>query len=84
MVAVALVMSAGCSSNSSASNNGGDTSCADFAAMDSSGKKAVIEKYLEDKGEKAGAVNVQLTKASAEMFCRTSGETKRVRDIETG
>ncbi|WP_156024815.1 hypothetical protein [Smaragdicoccus niigatensis] len=52
--------------------------------MDSSGKKAVIEKYLEDKGEKAGAVNVQLTKASAEMFCRTSGETKRVRDIETG
>ncbi len=95
-IAVVLALS-GCSSDdtpsgtsganaapSAAANAGGDTTFKDFLAKDSSGKDAVIETYLRATGKSTSKAEVATTRASAELFCRTTGKSKLVRNIETG
>lgn len=71
---------AGCGS----SNDGGDTTCADFLPMSNSDKDDVIRAYLESKGttDPAGG-DVHLHRMSAIGFCHTIGtDSDPIRKID--
>ncbi len=72
------------SAGQSAAGAGGDTTCKAFLAEDKDGKNATIEQFLASKGESTSKSNIMATRISAEMFCRTTGKDKLVKNVETG
>ncbi len=72
------------SAGQSAADSGGDMTCKAFLAQDKDGKSNTIEQFLASRGESTSKSNIAATRISAEMFCRTTGKDKLVKNVETG
>jgi len=64
------------------SNAGGDTTCGDYKAMDSAGKKAVISEFLKSEGKDPSNLEISATQVSATAFCSTLGtDSSTIREV---
>ncbi len=79
----AFALLAGC--NGASGNAGGDTTCDDYLAMTSSEQKEVIKTFRESEGKDPSGGEINLSAASAKLFCNTVGKgSDPIRKIDTG
>ncbi|PXX09258.1 hypothetical protein [Mycolicibacterium moriokaense] len=72
-IAIALLLSSGCSA-SEVINTGGDTKCKDFTAQDEKKQNDEISKMLKDKsGAEPNNLEITATRASALIYCQSVG-----------
>jgi acid stress chaperone HdeA len=78
----ALVVS-GCSS---VINKGGDTTCKDFNSQDTEKQKSEVAAMLkEKKGEEASNLEINATRVSVEVFCKTLGkDNSKIKEVTAG
>ena len=79
-LAALMIMLAACG----ASTHGGSTSCGTYQGLDTAGRQSTIIAMIKQHNGDTSAASVDLTQASADLFCATHSSSDPISGIYGG